>query len=54
MDTARDIIRFEVQCKYLKTYTLSDKAKKAGDTNLNKYESLLSRGSCIDIIDRYL
>lgn len=52
-DAARDIIRFEVQCKYLKTYTLSDKAKKAGNNNPNKYESLLSRVACIDIIGKY-
>lgn len=53
MDAAQDIIRFEVQCKYLKTYTLSTKAKKAGDNKPNKYESLLSRVACSDIIDRY-
>lgn len=53
MNAAQDIIRFEVQCKYLKTYTLSNKARKAGDNNSNKYESLLSRVSCIDMIDKY-
>lgn len=53
MDAARDIIRFEIQCKYLKTYTLSNKAREAGDNNLNKYESLLSRVTYIDMIGTY-
>lgn len=53
MDAAQDIIRFEIQCKYLKTYVLSNKAKEAGDSKPNKYESLLSRAFCIDMIDSY-
>ena len=53
MDAAQDIIRFEIQCKYLKTRTLSNKAKEAGDDNPNKYESLLSREFCTDIIGNY-
>lgn len=53
MDAARDIIRFEIQCKYPKTYTLSNRAREAGDNNPNKYESLLPRVSCIDMIDKY-
>lgn len=53
MGVTQDIIRFEVQCKYLKTYILSNKAKEAGDNNFNKYENLLSCVSCIDIIDKY-
>lgn len=52
-DAAQDIIRFEVQCKYPKTYILSSKARKAGNSSPNKYESLLSRVSCIDMIDKY-
>ena len=53
MDAAQDIIRFEVQCKYHKTYTLSLRAKRAGNTQLNKYESLLNRVMCIDQISEY-
>lgn len=53
MNTAKGIIRFEVQCKYHKMYMLSDRAKKAGNCNYNKYESLLTHEACDEIINYY-
>lgn len=53
MDAAQDIIRFEVQCKYHKTHALSHRAKRTGNTQPNKYESLLDRVMCIDQISEY-
>lgn len=44
LESAQDIIRFEVQCKYFKTFTLNQKAKVLGDHNLNKYKILLGHG----------
>lgn len=44
LESAQDIIRFEVQCKYLKTFTLNQKAEILGDHNLNKYKALLGHG----------
>lgn len=53
LDNARNIIRFEVQCKYHKTYTLSRKIKESGNNDHNKYENLLARNTCIDEISNY-
>lgn len=53
MNAAQDIIRFEVQCKYLKTYTLSRKANEDGDDNINHYRSLLNHATCKDQISAY-
>lgn len=53
MDAARDIIRFEVQCKYRKAYALSKTAEADGDGNINKYESLLTEEFCREIINYY-
>ena len=53
LDDARNIIRFEVQCKYHKTYALSDKAEKSGHNGCNKYKSLLSPINCIQIVSNY-
>jgi len=53
MDAARDIIRFEVQCKYRKTYSISRIAKADGNDSINKYESLLTEGFCMEIINHY-
>lgn len=41
LEAAQDIIRFEVQCKYHKTFTLNQKATALGDHELNKYKTLL-------------
>lgn len=53
LDTAKNIIRFEVQCKYHKTYTLSELAKKSGNKECNKYKSLLTNDICNDVIFYY-
>lgn len=53
LDAAKNIIRFEVQCKYHKMYTLSNKAEASGNKDINKFENLLSPGTCIDIIVSY-
>lgn len=53
METARDIIRFEVQCKPRKVYSLSHKVKKSKDDLPNKYEHLLANDVCIDKISSY-
>lgn len=41
LEAAQDIIRFEVQCKYHKTFTLNQKAEVLGNHELNKYKTLL-------------
>lgn len=53
MDAARDIIRFEVQCKYRKAYALSRTAKADGNENINKYKNLLADEFCREIINYY-
>lgn len=53
LDAARHIIRFEVQCKYNKTFDLSFDAEKSGNHNYNKYESLLSYETCNEVINHY-
>ena len=53
LDASRDIYRFEVQCKYHKIYSLSQKAEKAGDNSSNKYKSLLTPVICIGIVSSY-
>ena len=50
---ARGIIRFEVQCHYRKTYSLSRRAQKNGDQNYNKYEHLLTHEHCVDVLNHY-
>lgn len=41
VDEAQDVIRFEVQCKYHKVYTLSRKVGEESCSTLNKYHELL-------------
>lgn len=41
LEATRDIIRFEVQCKYHKTFTLNQKAEALGNHEFNKYKTLL-------------
>ncbi len=53
MDAALDIIRFEVQCKYRKAYSLSRVAKADGDGSINKYKTLLTEDFCREIINYY-
>ena len=53
LDMTQGIIRFEVQCKYLKTYVLNRKADKAGDHARNKYKSMLSYASCLNAVSYY-
>ena len=42
LEAAQDIIRFEVQYKYHKTFSLNQKADLLGNHDLNKYKTLLS------------
>ncbi|MCH5250557.1 MAG: hypothetical protein J1E98_11515 [Lachnospiraceae bacterium] len=53
VNEALDIIRFEVQCKYLKTYILNSKAEESGNHDYNKYESLLTPEACNEEINYY-
>lgn len=53
IDASRSIIRFEVQCKYHKAYSLSKQAEKSGNNSPNKYKSLLSPLTCIEIVSSY-
>lgn len=53
LDASRNILRFEVQCKYHKIYSLSQEAEKAGDHSFNKCKSLLAPIRCILIISSY-
>ncbi len=53
LDASYHIYRFEVQCKYYKIYSLSQSAEKAGDSNFNKYKSLLAPVKCIEIVSDY-
>jgi len=50
---SEDIIRFEVQCKYRKTYSLSKNAALAEDYSVNMYKTLLSPSYCIDNLNHY-
>ncbi len=42
LEASQDIIRFEVQCKYHKTFILNQKAEILGNHELNKYKTLLN------------
>lgn len=53
LNAAENIIRFEVQCKYHKTYTLSHKLEKTYMQEYNKYKELLSPLCCAKIISNY-
>ena len=53
LDASRNIYRFEVQCKYHKIYSMSQKAKEAGNRSINKYKSLLDPILCVTIISNY-
>ena len=53
LDESQDIIRFEVQCKYLKMYALNRWAEKSGNHKTNKYESLLTNEMCSEIVSDY-
>lgn len=53
LDSARGIIRFEVQCDYHKTYALTQQAERAGNHEVNKYEYLLTPEFCREIINSF-
>lgn len=53
LDASRNIYRFEVQCKYYKIFSMSQKAKEAGDRGINKYKSLLDPVICTTIVSDY-
>jgi len=48
LDASKNIIRFEIQCKYHKTYSLSSKAKNPGSVNFDKRKELFSPINCIN------
>ena len=53
IDASHDIIRFEVQCKYFKTYALNRKPESSGNECPNKYKSLLAPLTCVEIVSSY-
>ena len=53
IDASRNIIRFEVQCKYHKTYSLNKKAEESGNNCVNKYKDILTPLRCVEIISSY-
>jgi hypothetical protein len=53
LDSANGIIRFEIQCKYHKTYTMSHAPAIEGNHDKNPYETLLSPEYCWDVICNY-
>ena len=53
INASRSIIRFEVQCKYHKTYSLNKKAEESGNNCVNKYKDILTPLRCIEIISSY-
>lgn len=53
LDASKNIIRFEVQCKYHKMYKLSKKAEESGNHDKNKYKRLLSHETCNEVINCY-
>ena len=53
LDASHSIIRFEVQCKYHKTYSLNKEAEESGNSCINKFRSLLAPITCIKIVSAY-
>lgn len=53
LEQARNIIRFEVQCKYHKMYSLSTMAKQSGNDEYNKYKDLFSPAYYLKIVSDY-
>ena len=53
LDAAYNIIRFEVQYKWFKLYSLSRKMKSVTGHEFRKYEDLLSHSSCREAVTQY-
>lgn len=53
MELSKNIIRFEIQCKYRKTLKLSADAQMGGATDVNKYGALLDSRTCACIVANY-
>ena len=53
INASRSIIRFEVQCKYHKAYSLNKKAEESGNNCVNKYKDILTPLRCVEIISSY-
>lgn len=53
LDAAKNIIRFEVQYKYHKMYTLSKTVEKSGNHSFNKYKDLLTPDACSNAVNSY-
>ncbi len=54
LDAAYNIIRFEVQYKWFKLYSLSRKMKSVTGHEFRKYEDLLSHSSCREAVTQYI
>lgn len=53
LEDSKDIIRFEVQCKYIKTRKMMKSIDETIDSSYNKYRELLHPITCLDIITKY-
>lgn len=53
LDASQDIYRFEVQCKYYKTYSLSKRFEDTEESHSNKYKQFLDPVTCIEIVSSY-
>ena len=53
LSQSKDIIRFEVQCKPKKVLYMNRYSRKAGNTNINKFEEYLSPVTCEQMIRNY-
>ena len=53
LDAAYNIIRFKVQYKWFKLYSLSRKMQSITDHNFKKYKDLLSHVSCREAVSQY-
>jgi len=53
IEDAKNIVRFEVQCKYPKVSALSKSIKKGSKQSENILSKMFSKATCITIIDKY-
>lgn len=53
LDDSKNIYRFEVQCKYFKTYSLSRKLEETEDTGPNISMQFFQPLTCIEVVSSY-
>lgn len=53
LEESKDIIRFEVQCKYIKIRKMMKSIDETIDSSYNKYRELLHPITCLDVITKY-